>query len=246
MSMPPCRQCPMSPRRRPPPRCPTAALLWSLQLRPPVEDISCPAPPLSQSEVYFTLPMAHSQVLTSSRRPAALPAVNSSVFHRPSCYPRTRYDMTLIQVSNTCLFAPAGTCCAVPSCTSQSAQDEHYAGTDCQSATPRVSPTSGAPGRDIIVAGSSLPPCRYNTIKAQNDPWNPQDFSRPRRSKTSSGPRGGPGKRSLSHPASPANAFGASFPRFPYSLESFPWKVFPKKVFPWKVFPLESFPLERF
>ncbi len=68
---------------------------------PPVEDIPGPAPQPSQSEVYFTLPMAHSQVLTSSRRPAALPAAISSVFHRPSCYPTTKYDMTRIQVSNT-------------------------------------------------------------------------------------------------------------------------------------------------
>ncbi len=69
---------------------------------PPVEDIPGPAPPPSQSEVYFTLPMAHSQVLTFSRRPAALPAVITYVFHRPSfCHPTKRYNMTRIQVSNT-------------------------------------------------------------------------------------------------------------------------------------------------
>jgi len=69
---------------------------------PTVADMPCPAPPPSQSEVYITLPMAHSRVLTSSRRPTALPAVISSVFHRPSfCHPTTRYDMTRIQVSNT-------------------------------------------------------------------------------------------------------------------------------------------------
>jgi hypothetical protein len=68
----------------------------------PVEDIPGPAPTPSQSEVHFTLPMADSLVLTSSRRPAALPAVINSVFHRPSfCHPTTRYDMTRIQVSNT-------------------------------------------------------------------------------------------------------------------------------------------------
>ncbi len=72
---------------------------------PPVKDIPGPAPP-SQSEVCFTLPMAHIQVLITSRRPAALPVVgarlpkNSSVIHRPTCYPRKRYFMTRIQVSN--------------------------------------------------------------------------------------------------------------------------------------------------
>jgi hypothetical protein len=65
---------------------------------PTVADMPGPAPPPSQSEVYITLPMAHSRVLTSSRRPTAL---ISSVFHRPSCHPTTRYDMTRIQVSNT-------------------------------------------------------------------------------------------------------------------------------------------------
>ncbi len=52
---------------------------------PPVEDIPGPAPPSSQLEVYFTLPMAHSQVLTSSRRPAALRrrATRSNQFHMP-------------------------------------------------------------------------------------------------------------------------------------------------------------------
>ncbi len=44
-----------------------------------------------------------------------------------------------------------------------------------------------------IVAGSSLPPCRYTSINAQIDPSNPQDSCRPRRSCTSSGPRRGPG-----------------------------------------------------
>jgi len=69
---------------------------------PTVADMPGPAPPPSQSEVYITLPMAHSRVLTSSRRPTALPAVISSVFHRPIfCHPTTRYDMTRIQVSNT-------------------------------------------------------------------------------------------------------------------------------------------------
>ena len=47
----------------------------------PVEDIPGPAPPPSQSEVHFALAMAHSLVLTASRRP--------------------RSDMTRIQVSNT-------------------------------------------------------------------------------------------------------------------------------------------------
>jgi hypothetical protein len=66
---------------------------------PPVADMPGPAPPPSQSEVYITLPMAHSRVLTSSRRPTAL---ISSVFHRPIlCHPTTRYGMTRIQVSNT-------------------------------------------------------------------------------------------------------------------------------------------------
>ncbi len=53
---------------------------------PPVEDIPGPAPQSSQLEVYFTLPMAHSQVLTSSRRPAALRrrATRSNQFRIPS------------------------------------------------------------------------------------------------------------------------------------------------------------------
>ncbi len=70
------------------------------QAPPPVEDIPGPAQQPSQSEVCFTLPMAHIQVLTTSRRPTALPVVNSSVFHRPTCYPRKRYKMTWIQASN--------------------------------------------------------------------------------------------------------------------------------------------------
>ncbi len=76
---------------------------------------------------------------------------------------------------------------------------------------------------------SGLPTYRYNNINAKNDHWNPQDSGRPRRLKTSSGPRGGPGQQSSSYPASPANAFDASFSRFRFSLESFPWKVFPGK-----------------
>jgi hypothetical protein len=74
----------------------------------PVKDIPGPAPQLSQSEVCNTLPIAHIQVLTTSRRPAALPIVgprlpiNSYVFYSPTCYPRRRKrnNMTQIQVSN--------------------------------------------------------------------------------------------------------------------------------------------------
>ncbi len=147
--------------------------------------------------------------------------------------------MTWIQVSNTLLFAPAGSCCAVPSCTSQTAQDAQYAGTECQSATPLVRPTSGAPGSDIIVSGSSLPPCRCNTINAQNDHWNPQDSGRPR-VKDLERTSWRPGVAILVACCVVSERFQCvliPLSLFPGKFKVFPWEVFPWKVFPWKVFP---------
>ncbi len=132
-------------------------------------------------------------------------------------------------------------CCPPPSCTSESAQTALCSGSHCQSAIPRVSSTSGTPGEDILLSGSSIPPCPHTVTT----PIKPKMTTETRRilavpggqrlrsdlveARGSNPPRMQLHQRTLS--VRPSPAFPFPWKVFPgkFSLESFPWKVFPRK-----------------
>jgi hypothetical protein len=123
----------------------------------------------------------------------------------------------------------------------------------CKSAIPRVSSTCGAPGGDISVAGSSIPPCP-RSIPTPNMPKMTTGTRRIPAVPGSQRPRTDLVEARVSNPrrillrqptlsVCPFHAFPFPWKGFPrkHSLSSFPWKVFPGKFslesFPWKVFP---------